>query len=246
MRSCRDVSKYQSLWPNQGNNRQRVRVWQTAKAKRCCSGRRSDGVTCFCVAATTEERKGRVGREGEKHKKQKRQQMLWRFLDKATHVLCLEGIAEMTVKPQQSPALCQKLAWRKHLSVSACWEGNRRPYVRLCPPTGSHKQSRGTLILQHICYETKSTPDVYRWCITERGREVGGGSCCRCQNGKIKERRMERTHKRGQINRCPWSSGSRDVRPLHRSLTSADAHSFLRPPDASHPTAKDVMHLRTI
>lgn len=69
MRSCRDVSKYQSLWPNQGNNRQCVRVWQTAKAKRCCSGRRSDGVTCFCVAATTEERKGRIGREGEKHKK---------------------------------------------------------------------------------------------------------------------------------------------------------------------------------
>lgn len=37
--------------------------WQTAKAKWCCSGRCSDGVTCFCVAATTEERKGRT-REG--------------------------------------------------------------------------------------------------------------------------------------------------------------------------------------
>ena len=63
MRSCRDVSKYQSLWANQGKNRQCVRVWQTAKAKWCCSGRCSDGVTCFCVAATTEERKGRT-REG--------------------------------------------------------------------------------------------------------------------------------------------------------------------------------------
>lgn len=226
MRSCRDVSKYQSLWPNQGKNRQCVRVWQTVKAKRCCSGRCSDGVTCFCVWATTEERKGRVGSEGEKHKKQKRQQMLWKFLDKATHV----------VRHWRGGNTRNRQAVR----------GGIDGHMYVCPPTGSHKQSRSTLILQHICYETKSTPDVYRWCIKERGREVGGGSCCQCQNGKIKERWIERTHKRGQINRCPWSSGSRNVRPLHRSLTSADVHSFLRPADASHPTAKDVMHLRTI
>ena len=59
-----------------------------------------------------QQRRGRgaPGREGERHKKQKRQQMLWKFQDKATHVLRLEGNAEMTVKPQQSPALCQTLA----------------------------------------------------------------------------------------------------------------------------------------
>lgn len=58
-------------------------------------------------ASRPQQRRGRgaLGGRGRNTKKQKRQQMLWRFLDKATHVLRLEGIAEMTVKPQQSPAL---------------------------------------------------------------------------------------------------------------------------------------------
>lgn len=55
---------------------------------------------CFCVGATTEERKGCARERGKLGDKEKRQQMLWKFLDKAMHVLLLEGIAEMTVKPQ--------------------------------------------------------------------------------------------------------------------------------------------------
>lgn len=52
---------------------------------------------------------GRRARDGgSSETKRKGQQMSRKFLDKAAHVLRLEGIAEMTVKPQRGPALCQK------------------------------------------------------------------------------------------------------------------------------------------
>lgn len=37
---------------------------------------------------------------------------------------------------------------------------------------------------------------LYRWCIKERGKEVGGGICCRRQNGKIKELDRKDTQER--------------------------------------------------
>lgn len=138
----------------------------------------------------------------------------------------------------KSPALSQRLAWRKYWSMSSIslLRGQRGTYVH--DPMESHKRSHkanntimctyrvtfSPLFLpphQHI-NQTKSMTIVYRWCINERGKEVGGGSCCRRQNGKIKESWRERRHKRGQINRCPWSNGSRDVcGPLHHCRTTS-------------------------
>lgn len=70
--------------------------------------------------------KGRLGRRRGLGDKEKREQMLWKFLDKAVHVFLLEGIAGMTVKPQRSPALCHRLAWRKYESVSSVSKGRKK------------------------------------------------------------------------------------------------------------------------
>lgn len=95
-------------------NRRCVRVWQRAKAEPAMESRVS--------ASRRQQRRGRGvlrRREGGPwRQKEKRLQMLWKFLDKATYVFHVEGIAGMTVKPQRSLALCQRLAWRKYQSTS--------------------------------------------------------------------------------------------------------------------------------
>lgn len=72
-----------------------------------------DGVTCFCLATTTEERNRQTeevgGKLGDKEKSSKRYGNSW----------TKQRIAEMTGKPQRSPVLCQRLAWGKYYS-KAC------------------------------------------------------------------------------------------------------------------------------
>lgn len=108
-----------------GENRQRCTCLARVKAERCCSLGCGYGVTCLCVRATTERRKSRTGeRGGKRETKEKKQQMLRKFLDKATHVLLLKGIAEMTVKPQSSPALLSGTGMEEILEpVSVYQEG---------------------------------------------------------------------------------------------------------------------------
>lgn len=47
--------------------------------------------SCFSVMATTEERKGRTGEGKSSETKEKRKNMLWKFLDNATHVFASGG-----------------------------------------------------------------------------------------------------------------------------------------------------------
>lgn len=75
--------------------------------------------------------RGRV--EGELVDKEKGQQMLWKFLHKVMHVLLLEDIAEMTVKPQRSPALCHGLARRKYI-----------------PPKSSHRENNTIMCVYRL------------------------------------------------------------------------------------------------
>lgn len=69
----------------------------------CCSVRRGNGVKRVCVRKTQEKKgAGMVGGD-----KRGRQQMFGKFQDKTLHVWPLEGIVEMTMKPERPPALSQ-------------------------------------------------------------------------------------------------------------------------------------------
>lgn len=105
----------------------RVRHREKAEHERCCCGKTWRPVLC----PLQRRGKGWIGEGGEVvedlETKRKRQQMLWKFLDKATHVLLLEGIAEMTVKPQRRPALCHSLAQRKYCTYPDPHSGKTIP-----------------------------------------------------------------------------------------------------------------------
>lgn len=128
------------------------------------------------------------------------------------HACCAPRIAEMTVKPQRGSALCLRLALRKYESMACGGKQNNNAYTRETKHLSSSTSSETHATSQNV---------TYRWCINGRGEEVGGGSWFK--NGRIKERRIERGHKRGQINRCPWSSRSMEMQPMRR----ADIHVLL-------------------
>lgn len=45
----------------------------------------------------------------------------------------------------------------------------------------------GLFFLLLVNTHGSKTKSVHRWNVNERGEEVGGASCCRRKNGKIKE-----------------------------------------------------------